>query len=150
MNHRAGTPRWSQFTVRSLFAVTAFVALTCAVLRLPVPLTEKFLVLIVVGQCYMCWRGRNYLHPLQGWITYESRRRVARLDFFSSLTSLPFLIGIYFWAGWRDRHGIRLADVVFCGAIIALVGLAAWKFRRGLDPSHPWVSTIPEPEPAQR
>src|SRR5437763_1423148 len=62
-----------QFNIFWLFAVTTVAAVAFAVIRLPIPWHEKGLPLLALGTCVGCWRKRNYLHPIQGSITYAAR-----------------------------------------------------------------------------
>lgn len=131
-----------QFGIFWLFALTTLAAVSFAVVRLPIPLSEKILSLLALGMCFRCWRNRNYLHPLQATISYAQRRRIAVSDFVGAVLWLPVLIWLYGWRGYRSSHALWFSDVVFWGSILTLLAIATWKLVRAIRPGQRWSNTI--------
>jgi hypothetical protein len=140
---RAVLPR--QFRISSLFILTTVAALSFAVIRLPVPLPEKGVALLAQWMCLWCWLNRNYLHPLQGTISYAARRKMAVSSFVGSVLWLPVLIWFYISRGYRSSHPIWFSDIVFWGAIFLTVAIATWKLVRALQPGVRWENFIEIP-----
>lgn len=131
-----------QFRISTLLFVTAIVAIVCGVIRLPSGVSEKITALMAMLLCYGCWRKRNYLHPLQGSIALASRRKIAWVDFFTSIFPFPVIMtGFYFWND-RSSHPLWFTDVVFCGSLAMLFAIACWKLKRALKHDGVWINTI--------
>src|SRR5262245_45347523 len=143
MRFRLRTLMIGQFGILSLFAITTLAAIVFGVICLPSLLPEKILALMALFLCLRCWKGRNYLHPLQASIPYAVRRRLAILDVIASTLIWPSVaIWLYVWRDYRSSHPLWFSDVVFGGSLLVLFGVATWKLVRALQPGTVWTNTI--------
>jgi hypothetical protein len=131
-----------QFSVFSLFVLTAMAALSFAVLRLPLLWPQKIAAVAALWLCFACWRKRNYLHPEQGTISLAHRRNLAASDFLGTLFWMPILIGLYALSAYPAGRSIGASDAIFYGAVLAIVSIATWKLVRAILPGQTWINPI--------
>src|SRR5262245_21109586 len=116
-----------QFSMVALFVVMTVAAIVFAVVRQPVPVGEKIISLVALYSLFSIWQNRNYLHPIQGNLSVEQRRRIAMLGWGLSLLGLPFQVLLYVMLHGRN---LSFVDVVFGGAVLTGLALETWKLIR--------------------
>jgi hypothetical protein len=128
-----------QFSIVALFVVMTVAAVVFAVVIQPVPVGEKIISVSTLCGLFWIWQKRNYLHPLQGTISFELRRRIALVGWVGSVLVLPLHILIY-----AMLHGRRLSfvDVVFGGAVLTGLALETCKLIRASRLGETWVNMI--------
>lgn len=131
-----------QFRILGLMILTVFAAIVLGVVRLAIPVTEKIAPITMLFVFVLCWRNRNYLHPQQANISYNTRCRVAILDFFGPLMWLPLACWTHATTAWKQDHVLSFADFVLLGATIATVATATYKLVRAVRRDSIWKNSF--------